>query len=548
MKTLMIGDKAMEKTKENKICPDALLWIGNAPGKYQTVDDFVKETQLRGCCRQLPLIPRWMKSGITKLFLTHRDVHKTAKRGSIFGYFVLHRIEIITKHKVAQFLSEPKNLYRLWPQNVEHYFSCINRWKEEKCSSEEIKRRLKEKIKVEHVPNVAKGQTSEKPSSEEYNDDNLDLIEDILDTLLNECFSWPNEEEDYNIIDFIKDILDILFCFHDEDPTKGEGHRMCSLRKGPGSVYAVDALCAAVHDVYRQLLQQYLLSESKKSGKSQQEILKEIQVENEKAWKKWLDYKKSHKWNIQDLIEQYRGPFYESVKKLFGIWKLKYPIDPRLIGKASNFGELIVFKRPFPILERSPQAAFKGVCRIDGDKLIDQIAIYDKKRPMIVTLYYCGKSKCPEEMPIKTKEQLTTCLAQELHLSRAYAGRFLDKISQKAKEQLQHFGYYKLPGIGTIRVHGKKDPKIKLFPAKGISGIGTLHPYKAISEISIIRPSSIKLQKITKKSVLAEWLAEELDITKACAARFLDELSMIASEQITNFGRFRLPGVGTIYI
>jgi len=39
------SDNNVKKIKENKGCIDAMLWIGNKPRKYQTVDEFVKEAQ-----------------------------------------------------------------------------------------------------------------------------------------------------------------------------------------------------------------------------------------------------------------------------------------------------------------------------------------------------------------------------------------------------------------------------------------------------------------------------------------------------------------------
>lgn len=452
--------------KAVNVCIDALLWVGNAPKKTKTVDEFLKEAQLRGCCRKLPSVPGWAKFGKTKVFLAHRDKHKVPSRGSLFGYFVLHRVEIITRNEVAQSLSEIQDSKIPWPRNVKDYVTHIKKWKEKGYPRQEIERRLKEMLQKSYPIDLASGKTSEELGSTELEDimklidrSTKKLIERLIRKLIEKWLRRDNGGS-----------------FPPDDSTKGEGPRLCSKRKGPGSVYAVDALCAAVHDTHRQLLRQYLSAESKKSGKNEQEILRRIQQENSpQRWRGWLKYKRNHKWNVQDLLERYKGPFYEAVKLHFRPDRRpKYPIDPRLRSKASNYGELIVFKKPFPILEKAPQAAFRGIGRIDGDKLIDQIARHMGKKALVPTIYFCKAKKPPGRPPqmIVTKEELATWLAQELHVSKACATRLLDKVSLKTREQLQRFQKFKLPGIGTIRLQGKKTrKKIKFFPAKAIRSI-----------------------------------------------------------------------------
>ena len=66
----------MKTRNENNACIDPMLWVGNAPHQWQSIGEFVKEAQLRGCCRKLPFLTGWMKFGETKVFLAHRDMHK----------------------------------------------------------------------------------------------------------------------------------------------------------------------------------------------------------------------------------------------------------------------------------------------------------------------------------------------------------------------------------------------------------------------------------------------------------------------------------------
>lgn len=452
--------KEDEDNRSANACIDALIWVGNAPKKTETVDEFLKEAQLRGCCRKLPFIPSWAEFGKTKVFLAHRDKHKLPSRGSLFGYFVLHRIEIITKNEVAQSLSKIQDNKIPWPRNIEYHATRIKKWKEKGYSPQKIDSLLEERLQEEYIVDLATGETSEEIEPE-LPEEIKKLIEQMKERIRR--VTKEAVQRWYRI--------DNGGCFPSDDSRKGEGHRMCSIRKGPGSVYAVDALCATIHDTYRQRLQQHL-AKRKKSGKSEKEVLQGIQRKNQKSMKKWVKYKRNHEWKVKELLKMYKGPFHYAVKTHFRADRQpKYPIDPRLQSKATNYGELIVFKKPFPILEKAPRAAFKGICHIDGDKLIDQIANHRGKKALVPTIYFCI-AKVTLSRPlqkIETKRELATWLAQELHVSKACATCFLDKMALKTREQLQDFQKFKLPRIGTIRLQGKKEhKKIKFYPAKAI--------------------------------------------------------------------------------
>jgi nucleoid DNA-binding protein/DNA-binding transcriptional MerR regulator len=459
--------KEGEDSKSANACIDALIWVGSSPNKTETVNEYLKEAKLRGCCRRLPFIPSWAEFGKTKVFLAHRGKHKVPSRGSIFGYFVLHRIEIITKNEVAQSL--PKKKYKTsWPRNIKDYATRIKKWRKKGYSEQKIKRRLKKRLQTQYIKDFAKGETSEEldPELPEELKDLIDewkeFIEEVIREILQKLFEIGTRKRDNGKID-------TLGCFPSEKSRRAEGHRMCSIRKGPGSIYAVDALCATIHDTYQQLLREYLYAESKNSGTSEEKVLDRLQRENQESMDEWIKYKRNHKWKLKELLEMYKGPFHDAVKKHFRSDRQpKYPIDPRLKGKARHYGELVVFKKPFPILEKEPQAAFLGVCHIDGDKLIDQIANHRGKKALVPKIYYCNG----ELQQIATKKELVTWLTQELHVSSACAARFLDEMAQTTRDQLEEFNKFKLPGIGTIRLKEKRgQKKITFYPFKTLRSI-----------------------------------------------------------------------------
>ncbi len=431
------------ENKENSACFDAMLWVGNASHQWKTVDEFVKEAQLRGCCRKLPFVPGWMKAGETKVFLAHRDKHGTPNRGSIFGYFVLNRIEIITKDQIAQSLFEKKKCGSLWPRDVDHYFESIKGWEDKGLTPGEIKGRLEDELQKSHLPDIAQGKTSKKPRPNKKNQNYIDLVEEILKDLIEE---WLNN-------------------FPPTYSTSCEGHRGCSLRKNVGSVYAVDALCVAVHDNYQLNLKGLLDGKSKRE---QRQLLRQYKKENNDTWSEWRRRNRHrHTWKVEELLQCYKGPFREAVEELFSSWKPKNYLDPRLNGKANIHGELIVFKKPYPILERCPQAAYRGIWRIDGDRLIGQIAKHKEKKVLMPRIHSCMEKEHPE-----TKEEIATWLAGELNVNKACGHLFLDKMAKEAYDQLVLYQKFKIPGIGTIRIQGKRAPKkINFFPIKALSDL-----------------------------------------------------------------------------
>lgn len=440
---------AGQNKKEDNVCIDGMLWIGNKLKKYRTVDDFIKEARLRGCCRQLPSVPGWVEFGKTKFFLAHRDVQKTRERGCIFGYFVLQRIEIITSNRIAKELVKKVKSDCLWPRNIQEYIESIRRWEEEKFSEKEIERLLKARLQQEHMPNVAKGKTGKKPLSNGDTEKYRKLIGRVLKKVIEE---WLDPS-----------------CGTSFPPTHRrnvEGHRMCSLRGKPGSVYAVDALCAAIECLLAKLLEELLSKEDEKKGN--REVIEKIARRNKRKWEVWLKKKsgRKYRWDTETLLEQYEGPFRKAVEAVYRDWKPRYPVDPRLKGKVEVHGELVVFKRPFPIFEKAPQAAFLGVCRIDGEKLIEQIARRRGKKRLVVKIHYWGTKEHPE-----TKGEFGKWLAERLDVSEACASRFLDELAKEACVQLGVDQKFRIPGIGSFKVLTINGERVVRF-----------YPFKALTE------------------------------------------------------------------
>jgi hypothetical protein len=365
---------------QRQACIDGLLWIGHGPGTYETVHQFVIEAQLRGCCRQLPYVPGWVVFGKSKIFLAHRDGHRPS-RGSLFGYFVLHRIEIITKDAIAWSLKAKRRADSLWPVDVSPYIDRATQCWRQKLSWPEIRRRLRREFQQRHAQDLARGRTGMRPRRWPFERELEKAIREAIQKVIEKALE-----------DFVKDWVDrhTQKCFPSRESTRAEGERMCSFRKGPGAIYAVDALCAAIYHTYTQRLQAYIARESKTSSASGHNLVEHLRREMSATWREWLRRKRSHRWKAKHMLAQYEGPFREAVESFLRKgWRAKYRLDRRLRGKAVQYGELVVFNRPFPVFDRAPQAAFRGILRVEGDSLIKQIANHRGKKRLVVKIPYC---------------------------------------------------------------------------------------------------------------------------------------------------------------
>jgi len=435
-------------------CIDALLWVGSSHHQYRTVQQFETEAELRGCCRQLDSVHGWLRPGASKIFLAHRDGHKGPNRASMFGYFVLHRLEIIVSPIISQKILKlsPQDL---WPQKIAAYCEVAETLLRKNVSRNLVKRELKKKLQREHIPRIASGDFSRQPSILPTAEDIADLLKEVVKEVLKE---WWDRNKDSR--------------FTSHDITLGEGHRGCSLRKGPGAVYALDSLCAATHDRYHEILG---AQTSMMSNVGRKVFLQTLARKQTELWIKWLQGNRSRAWTFPSLMTAYDGPFLIAVEKCHVAWKPTYMPDRRLRGRAKRAGELVLFERPYPVYESSPKASFRGARRIDGDKLIRQIAERKRGKRLTLSVAYCDeedavmtKSRGKRQRIVK-KGQLAARLGEDLNISRAACLRLLSRLPKLVKEQLGHFGKFKLPGIGTIRIRKGKTQSIKFTAAKAIS-------------------------------------------------------------------------------
>jgi DNA-binding protein HU-beta len=199
------------------------------------------------------------------------------------------------------------------------------------------------------------------------------------------------------------------------DITIFETHRSCSLRFKPGGIYLVDALTADVTDTFS--------SELRKTDT-------------------WKNYKKAkNNAERKAYIEEGNELFKEILRRFRETRKAKTKIPSSLLDKVELRGELVLFKDP-PIFKNHPRASFRGVRRIDGDQLLQQIAA---GVPVPGIPYYTTGDSTQREMIINE-------IAETFKINQATSQRILKKFIDIFSNELKEECKLRIPDFGTFKV------------------------------------------------------------------------------------------------
>jgi len=199
------------------------------------------------------------------------------------------------------------------------------------------------------------------------------------------------------------------------DITMFETHRSCSLRFKPGGIYLVDALTADVTDTFS--------SELRKTDT-------------------WKNYKKAkNDAERKAYIEEGNELFKEILRRFGKTRKTKTKIPPNLLDKVELRGELVLFKDP-SIFKNHPRASFRGVRRIDGNQLLQQIAA---GVPVPEIPYYSTGDSTQREKVIKD-------IAKTFKINQATSQRILKKFIDIFTHELKEGCKLRIPDFGTFKV------------------------------------------------------------------------------------------------
>jgi len=78
---------------------DLLMWVG---GSYYTIESFIAEARKMGVCKRVPMLPRGVVAGKSRVFLAHDKSEAEKKlgvkgKGRIFAYFIVRGISYVVK-------------------------------------------------------------------------------------------------------------------------------------------------------------------------------------------------------------------------------------------------------------------------------------------------------------------------------------------------------------------------------------------------------------------------------------------------------------------
>jgi len=270
-------------------------------------------------------------------------------------------------------------------------------------------------------------------------------------------------------------------------------HRSCSLRLRPNAIYLVDALAAEITDNFSVKLSTIGLREKYESATTEQERT--------------------------ECVMKGRNAHREVIESTSSGRKTPAKIDGRLEGKADLRGDLVVFRQPATFVKH-PTASFRSLERIDGEDLLNQIV---KGIPKPTIRIWARAAKTASI----TRSEIEARLAGKVRLSLAITHRLLDVLADLAKEQLRQRKVFMLPRIGTVRIMGATQGKVR-------------HS-KPMSRPDIVA----SLLKYLERGE-PEPEEQVLQLSRSAVNEFLDELSQLVSEELRKHGgALRLPRLGT---
>lgn len=421
---------------------------------------FIHEAQWRGCCRKVAHLPSWLIPNRSRIFFLHKGNLKKRQEGRIIGYHIFKRAEVIAQPEKPLRLPLQR-LAEVWHQD--ELVRQGQRWD----GAEIITHRLINGVWIKvndpfpdpeltPAPECREGQTRKQKCA-----DGTEIITHVCqngaweqtqakcpppsaaqacsggDVIIENCDHGTAVS--HMCIDGQWQAIELV-CPAPQAPetTMFEEERSCGLRLKPSSIYLLDALAADIADAFDQILANERLPKKYALAKTSQERGK--------------------------ILRAGRKLFKETINMVQAERTTQTKLPPLLENEAKLHGELVLFAKP-PIFERFPQASFQHILRIDGDKLLTQIA-EGVPRPKIFYADHSLASKIATELKT-TKGHSQTLLNQILKV-------FGDELAQQGRLRLPHFGNFKIvqrkarkgrnPQTGApIDIPAKKVVKFKAF-------------------------------------------------------------------------------------
>lgn len=454
-------------------CQDCLIWVGS--GSYGTVARYVKEAETRGCCRRIPNWPSWAKPGETRVFLAHRDAFRRPDRGVIFGYFVLHGVDIILDQKdcddYKRLKAECGNVLNA-EQDPELSRSFAKTPEGKKCLEPIVdfwRKKLDKRLPFNNPP---------KPGGEPGPaDSENDVVDFVLDFLLcGEPEGIRYRRNGYGISAVETALEEERWCglrpYGDEGQT--EGQKMA----GP-AIYFVDALTRTIDERFCELVKELIKAALEKAKKKKRggKTLSLTEKEDRNEFIEGLAKIAAKPIPRSSPTRQKGIPEFADAVKEASRSRVATKVPLGLKDIAQPRGELVLFNKPYPFFQKAPKAAFQALLRIDGNQLLNQIVRSYKNGEgsrKLEKLPYCPQRPHTRGKP-RPEDQLVLELAQALGVSQHFAGRIMDEFADLIARDLRGFDAIRLNRIGTFRIRAKNGRRLVKFKVSTLlkSGVAT---------------------------------------------------------------------------
>lgn len=420
-------------------CADFLIWVGRT---YETVEDYKLEASKQGCCRRIQGFPLEVIPGLSRVFLVHKDKREKCTQGSLFGFYYVDRVEIITNSKVLKSIRAIENpwsedFFEEFSNSSEKYRDAYNNGNEgERINiAQKLRKRVRKSWRRSYPRRAAKGEIgdSKLTGGDSYDDKMREILSEILKELLDELLDKRDTDE----VEFLST----------EEHTELQGGAGCSKRRTTGALYLVDNLFREIGDSFQSRLQSCLEGRSKKDRRALIEEQKETEASTEETYpeegvelwricqKETLENRPSRTRIPHGLLKKAKV----AQGRLFWDEKSKRLEEKRGANrKQIGFeGELVVFNPPYPLYEHLPKAAFRGYRRIDGAHLLRQL-INGAEKPLIPycpSCFQAAKDFKFSDTPSET--EIVNALALELLVDKDRARNFMKSLTRIQMEALE---------------------------------------------------------------------------------------------------------------
>lgn len=492
-------------------CIDGLLWLGQSysrfsckakktcaiPLRQHPPHCFLHEAERRGVSRKVSQVPAWAVAGKTRIFLAHRGGLGAKHKGRLFGYFVLHRIEILSRSQnlapppvtvlTARILKGRGLLegfiydYHTGKPVAGANISAVGVGSPRKAKADaqgyyrvalspgtysvNVSTAKATPVSVQGL-HVAEGKkrkqdifTKGRIRETERRQKCWDGSEIVTHRFINGRWRRTNEEcpeldeppecSDGDVrFGFCDDgsLITTQVCLDGEwQDTGAECPQELSIDNEMFSEHRSCSLRLKPRGVY---LVDCLNAEIvEKFG-----LDPELKIIQERYRRAASDLEK------EKAIHDGRKLFNSVVDRILDRRKSRVKVPARLKGKAYVCGELVLFKEP-PFLERHPSPAFRSLAHIDGDHVLEQIgktsSVQIRFCPRLKTMPKTRTATRRSNSLTMTKRDIVCRLAEQEKIPLAVANRFFDQLYGIARTELKTKGVFRLPHFGTLRLKKK---------------------------------------------------------------------------------------------